>query len=151
MESIMPRDRETIVKALAENARDIFLLPGHESIWHHRRFLLQSITDEFAVPDGWAVGESPVGEFTYPIARDDRELNAVYGRICDAFCISINLILVQPTPEKTVVDIDLRNEDLVIEAARSDRFPCEFLRQQLAAEKHFRWLRCRFVRRLRAK
>jgi hypothetical protein len=47
--------------------------------------MLQSIADEFAVPDGREVPESTAGEFDCPIARDDRELNAVYARICDPF------------------------------------------------------------------
>jgi hypothetical protein len=146
METIMPRDQASLTRALAENTRDLFVLPGHESIWHHRRWLLLGLRDFLTVPSMWIAADSPAADFKYPVLANDTQIVANYSKICDAFCISINLVLVQPNASKTVVDLDLAIEDTVIAVARSDNFPCEFAAQKRAAEKHFRWLRCQFMR-----
>ena len=148
METVMPRDRDTLLKALAENTVQILNLPGHESIWHHRRFLLQTLVDGLTVPKGWVKKDAPTDAFEFPFLVGNDAITDAYAQICDTFGVDINLVLVRTDPSKSTVTLDLSAEDVLVAIARSDSFPVEYEKQKLAAEKHFRWLRCILMKKL---
>lgn len=148
MESLMSTDKDTLIRALAENTKDLLNLPGHESIWHHRRFLLLNLIEEFEVPEGWVQKEAPTDTFEFPGLNGNAEIDEAYTKICDTFGVDINLVLVRTDQTKETVTLDLAMEDVLIAIARSDSFPAEYERQKLAAEKHYRWLRCMLMRKL---
>lgn len=146
MENIMPTDRNTLIEALQENTKAIFNLPGHESIWHHRRFLLQKLIKDFTLPGDWKQVSAPTEDFDFPVLRTDAEITNSYTDVCDDLAIDINMILVRSDASISEPKLDLSIEDVIVAIARSDKYPVEYDKQMRAAEKHFKWLRCVFMK-----
>lgn len=146
MENIMPTDRNSLIEALQQNTKAIFNLPGHESIWHHRRFLLQKLITEFQLPSNWKPHSAPTDAFEFPLLHTDTQITDAYTDVCDAFAVDLNMVLVRSDESLKEAKLDLSIEDVIVAVARSDKYPVEYERQKSAAEKHFRWLRCVFMK-----
>lgn len=149
IETMMRTDRTSIVEALVDNTKALFNLPGHESLWHHRRFLLQHLAPELSPPADWKLATAPTDEFTYPGCANDYVITTNYTRLCDAFGIDINLVLVRSDSTDDRVKLDLAIEDVIVAIARSDTYPTEYEKQKECAERHMRWLRCQLMKMLK--
>lgn len=149
IENFMTPDFDTISRAYSENTKLIFDMPGHESVWHHRRYLLQKLIDHFEIPEGWIESQSPIDNFAYPFIKRGGVQRTKFIYICDEFGIDINSILSRSDLSRTSVSFDLNNEDIIIGLARGDKFPSEAEKQMLAAEKHYRWLHFLFTRMIK--
>lgn len=151
IENFMNLTKEDVIQALAENTQMIFFLPGHESIWHHRRFLLQNLIDHFSIPDGWFEANSPIDTFVFPLIEKEFQQNN-YGKICKEFCIDISGIYTRlDISQEENIQFDIRNEDIIIGLARGDKYPAEAEKQRIAAEKHYKWLHVIFTKLLKNK
>ncbi|OHT05212.1 hypothetical protein TRFO_27156 [Tritrichomonas foetus] len=142
-----------LIKALQENTKAIFTLPGHESIWNHRRYILCKLVErkivQFEVPKTWEIAETPTKEFKYPdVIGGNNAIRYAYTQICDKFGIDLNFIVTRSNSDDTKTEPHLANEDLIISVSRGDKFPSEYAKQKLAAEKHYRWLRFQFIKKL---
>ncbi|KAH0789805.1 protein prenyltransferase alpha subunit repeat-containing protein 1 [Histomonas meleagridis] len=146
LEHLMPTDRESLISALADNTSSIFSLPGHESIWFHRRFILQKLIPYLNLPNEWKPLSSPTEEIEFPLCKGERRIRYGYQKICNEFKISISMVFQQTNDENNEINIDLRNEDLIIALARGDNYPVEYEKQKDSAEKHYKWLRFIFMK-----
>lgn len=148
LETLLPRNKEDLIKELQENTTALFFLPGHESTWNHRRFILQSLVENFKIPENWEPLNSPIDKVTFPSFKTDQQIRNAYQLICNEFCISINMIFKREDDVKEV-SLNLQNEDTIVALARSDNFPAEFSKQKSSAEKHYIWLRYIFLKMLK--
>ena len=134
-----------LVKALQENTKLIFSLPGHESIWNHRRFLIQCLLPEFKnsqIPENWKLIKSPNEAIKYPIVEGNNMIRYTYSKICDEFGIDLNFLMTKSNEENSSCSLQFENENLIIAVSRGDKFPSEYAKQKLAAEKYFKWICC---------
>lgn len=135
-----------LIKALQENTKALFVMPGHESIWNHRRFLLQNLIPKLKIPSNWRPSQSPNDQFDYPIVTSNNAIKLNYIKICDKFGIDLNTIISRTNKDDDSCELNLENEDLIVSVSRGDRFPSEYQKQRVSAEKHYRWLRIRFMK-----
>lgn len=149
LEFLLPRNKEDLIRELQENTVALFFLPGHESTWNHRRFLLQSLKEYFIIPDNWKQLDSPKCKVVFPLYKTDFQIRNGYQVICDEFCISINLIFKRNNENKKDVSLNLQNEDIIVALSRGDDLPAEYIKQKSSAEKHYIWLRYSFIKMLK--
>lgn len=135
-----------LVKALQENTKALFIMPGHESIWNHRRFILQNLIPKLKLPSNWSIAQSPNDDFNYPIVTNNNAIKLSYINICNKFGIDLNTIISRTDKDNDSCELNLENEDLIVAVSRGDKFPSEYQKQKMSAEKYYRWLRIRFMK-----
>lgn len=141
----LPTNEYDLITAYQNNTVALFTLPGHESIWTHRRYLLQKLINHFVKPVNWKLAKSPNEAFKFPLVSNEYNIRSTYLQICDKFGVDLNYIISRTDPNKNSCEMNIENEDLIIAVSRGDKFPSEYEKQCQCAEKHYIWLHVRYL------
>lgn len=136
LQNIMPKDELYLRDAFAMNTKAVLEYPGHESLWYHRRFLMESLKSSMELE---CFEESEIKPL-----KNSFGVNDLYQNVCDVY--HVDLFFGFSCQSEGSMTLSVRYERLLIQVAISDLYPTSYVEQKRCAENHFRWLRLLFLK-----
>lgn len=144
IQTFCPNDTPFLISLLQQNTKDIFELPGHESIWYFRRFLIKNLKPFFhsiKIPYRKITTPLHFSTIRYPECSNE-ELNKMYHQISKQFSIDLSFISKNDLEQNslTINNLELINELDLVALTRTDSSITEYEIQKKCAEKYFYWI-----------
>ena len=147
LQTFCPSDIDSIKTLFCENTLLLFELPGHETIWTFRRFLLSKLKSNFSsllIPYQKITKFSDLQKIKYP-SCDISQIKDLSNKISHIFHISLPMSSISETESYNNIILELSNELDIITLALSDNSISEFENQQTIAKKYMKWILYSFL------